>query len=334
MLHSPRPPSPTPEAPEAASHQVKPVPLVSVIIPAYNAEKYIAETLESALAQTLQDIEIIVVDDGSKDATASVVQGFPQVRCIRKTNAGVSAARNHAVSHASGEFLAFLDSDDIWHPDKLRQQVDALRKHPDSVFSRTEYTCEPADLPRLKSARASTSAPHLVIPDLQTSFLAPYFTTSTVMVRRSAFDEARGFDSTLRIAEDVDFYLRVLAKHPKLILMTEQLVYKRPVAGSLGDDSEAGYIQLLQVYDRFLAQEPEARASLGKHNIAQAYQRLQLDLARCHLEAGHDAQARHAAWAAMRHGPTRTSWTLILKSILPKSMRRTLRSLKHGQPDS
>lgn len=307
-------------------------PLVSVIIPAYNAEKYLAETIESALAQTLQEIEVIVVDDGSKDGTAQIAQSFPRVRYAYQANAGVSSARNHAAALATGEFIAFLDSDDLWHPDKLRQQVEAFRLHPDSVFSRTEFTCDQSSWNSTLAASPPSPPRHHITPDLRTSFLAPYFTTSTVMVRRSAYEEAKGFDASLRIAEDIDFYLRVLAKHPKLILMTDQLAYKRPVAGSLGDDSVAGYIQLLQVYDRFLAQTPPARKALGAADIAHAYHELHLALARSHLWTGHNLPACLAAFKAMKHGPVSASLPLILKSLIPSSLRRALQRRTTGTP--
>lgn len=303
--------------------------IVSIIIPAYNAEQFIAATIESALAQTLKDTEVIVIDDGSKDGTARVVQTFPNVRYVRQANGGVSSARNHGAALAQGQFLAFLDSDDIWHPDKLRQQVQALGQHPDSVFSRTAFTHEDVDEQRIRKGAERQDAPHRIIPDLLPSFLHPYFATSTVMVRKSAFDEAGGFDTSLRIAEDVDFYLRVLAKHPKMILMTETLVHKRTVEGSLGDDSASGYVQLLKVYDRFLAQHPQVRQTLGESNISQAYHKLHLDLARSHLWNGENSEARQAAWHATRHGPARASWILIAKSWLPTGLRRSLSRQRH-----
>lgn len=310
----------------SSQHRPHLMPTVSVIIPAYNAARYLAETLKSALGQTLTDIEIIVVDDGSRDNTAEVAQSFPGVRYVHQRNAGVSAARNTGAAHAEGEFLAFLDSDDIWHPDKLRQQVEALRQHPDSVFCRTEATSDPARQPEIQQGERASDAPHELILDFHTSFLLPYLTTSTVMVRRSAFEEAKGFDTSLRIAEDVDFYLRVLARRPLVIKMTQALVYKRPVPGSLGDDSVAGYHQLLKVYDRFLASHPQARDMIGSQRIEQAYHKLYLDLARSHLWVGENRQAWLAAWQARKHGPLSASLPLMAKACVPSWLRHQLGS--------
>ncbi len=105
--------------------------LVSVVIPLYNAEKYIEETMQSILNQTYQNIEIIVVDDGSKDQSPTIVKELQRkhpekVRYIHQKNQGVSVARNTGIEHANGEYVAFLDSDDLWHPSKIEKQVQSM----------------------------------------------------------------------------------------------------------------------------------------------------------------------------------------------------------------
>src|SRR5829696_5216274 len=111
------------------------MPAVSVIMPAYNVAPYIGAALESALAQTFADLEVVVVDDGSTDETAAVVEPFAardgRVRLLRKPNGGLSSARNHALRHARGDAFALLDSDDLWDPGFLAAQADVLRARPD-----------------------------------------------------------------------------------------------------------------------------------------------------------------------------------------------------------
>lgn len=118
------------------------MPVVSVVMPAYNAEKYVEAAMRSVMAQTFQDFELLVVDDCSKDRTAEIVQRLAgedsRVVFLRNPkNSGVAATRNYAVSLAKGEWVAFLDSDDMWREDKLEKQLDLLQRHPNGVLSYT-----------------------------------------------------------------------------------------------------------------------------------------------------------------------------------------------------
>ncbi|MFE7914333.1 glycosyltransferase family 2 protein, partial [Bacillus mobilis] len=108
--------------------------LVSVIVPLYNAEKYIAETMESILNQTYKNIEIVIVDDGSKDQSSSIVKNFKkkypeQIQYILQENQGVSVARNTGIENANGEYISFLDSDDLWHSTKIEKQIESMHKN-------------------------------------------------------------------------------------------------------------------------------------------------------------------------------------------------------------
>ena len=110
------------------------MPIISVIIPTYNAELTIIETITSVQQQTFSDFELIIIDDGSSDQTLELISsvGDKRIRFFSYDNAGVSVARNRGISHATGEFIAFLDHDDLWTPDKLDLQLAALRQHPDA----------------------------------------------------------------------------------------------------------------------------------------------------------------------------------------------------------
>jgi glycosyltransferase involved in cell wall biosynthesis len=254
------------------------VPLVSVVIPAYNAAQFLGDTIQSAKDQTLQDLEIIVVDDGSRDQTAAVAESYPGVRCIRQANQGVSAARNTGVNAASGEFIAFLDADDIWHRDKLRQQIDGMLAQPDIDISRT-HLCE---TPWTPAEDLEICQRTLISVDeaLEITFLRPYFATSTVIVRHRAFDRVGGFDTALRVAEDINFFLRVVADAPRVLVCRNNLLFKRPVPDSLGANSIEGYVQLLAVYEKLLRDIPRLRENLGDAVVQRAFGRLHLALAR------------------------------------------------------
>mgnify|MGYP001146457269 FL=1 len=116
--------------------------LVSVVIPAYNAELYIKHAIDSILCQSHSDLEVIIVNDGSTDNTQAIVMSFtdPRVRLVNKTNGGMSSARNAGVDQAKGEYLAFLDADDYWMPDKLEKQISLLNKKPNIGFCSTMIT--------------------------------------------------------------------------------------------------------------------------------------------------------------------------------------------------
>ncbi len=116
------------------------MPRVSVVIPAYNAERFLAATVESALASTFRDLEVVIVNDGSKDSTQAVAEGFSrQVRVINQANAGMSPSRNRGIESSDSEFIALLDSDDIWHPAKVAAQVAALEQRTDHGFSISDF---------------------------------------------------------------------------------------------------------------------------------------------------------------------------------------------------
>ena len=162
-------------------------------MPAYNAERFVAKSIESALAQTYRPIELLVADDGSKDGTSEVVQRYDApVRYLHHENRGPAGARNLAIRHATGKYVAFLDSDDLWHPEKLTIQVAIMEAHPEVSICGTQmiYSHEPekVEWPPLPSA-----IPQTVI---QPNTLAIYnrFSTSTVMVRTEVLRAAGEFD--------------------------------------------------------------------------------------------------------------------------------------------
>ncbi|MCC6852372.1 MAG: glycosyltransferase family 2 protein [Rubrivivax sp.] len=185
---------------------------VSAVIPAYNAERHLAACLASVLAQRGPfALEVIVVDDGSADATAEAARRFAGVRCIRQANGGPSAARNAGIAAAAGEFVAFLDADDRWEPGKLARQVTLLRAQPEVGFCSTAARVVDAE------GRAVADWPCLADPASlpEALFLngaAIAGSTSGVMARRTLLLEAGGFDTALRGFEDPDLWMRLAAR--------------------------------------------------------------------------------------------------------------------------
>lgn len=210
-------------------------PKISVIIPAYNAERYIARAIESCLQQTLPPDEIVVVDDGSSDSTFEIAQGFPPpVKAIRlPQNMGVSVARNRGVEASTGDWLAFLDSDDWFLPKKLEMQRQCIDENPNAVLVYTGHRVIPI-------GREEYDIP-LVAPR-ELSWRLRYhcaFHLGSVMLRRDAFEASGKFDPAMRTAQDWELWLRVLARYTAgaFAAVPETLVVYRRVTGSLGSSA-------------------------------------------------------------------------------------------------
>ncbi len=186
-------------------------PEVSVVIPAYNAARFIAMAIDSALAQSYKPSEIIVVDDGSQDNTQSIVEQYAnKVKYIHQTNAGPAAARNMGVREAKGEWIAFLDSDDYWNRDHLKLLLKHARDHPEAALIYCGKKWVDRDGKLIKDSFDQTKFPSgWIFKDL---FKANYISsTSVVLVKRAIFIKLGGFDEQLRIAEDYDLWIRISA---------------------------------------------------------------------------------------------------------------------------
>ena len=202
-------------------------PSISVIIPAYNYGRFIGEAIGGVLSQTLPAAEIIVVDDGSTDETAAEVAKFgDKVRYIKQENAGVCAARNKGVANSTGEFIAFLDADDIWHPTKLEKQIAKFAE--DDAIGLVHCGMREFD-----SETGETIATHMEggegwVADDLLLWEKPVVNVSgtAIMISRNAFDEAGGFDTEMKVGEDWDFCYRVARKY-KAGFVREALVNYR-----------------------------------------------------------------------------------------------------------
>lgn len=198
------------------------MPRISVIIPVFNRERCVACAVRSVLDQEFSDFELIVVDDGSTDDTPRVLSAFPQIRVIRTENRGVSAARNLGVSHAKGDLIAFLDSDDLWLPQKLRVQADFMEKTPNCLICQTEETWIRNGVRVNPKKRHQKPDGDIFFRSLELCLVSP----SAVMMEKEFFAEMGGFDETLPACEDYDLWLRIGCQHP-VPLIPKALVIKR-----------------------------------------------------------------------------------------------------------
>jgi glycosyltransferase involved in cell wall biosynthesis len=198
-------------------------PLISVIIPTFNRAAWVREAVDSVLAQTFQDFELIVVDDGSTDTTGEGL-GFygDRLRTIYQTRQGVSAARNRGLEMAAGEWLAFLDSDDLWLPQKLETQVDFFYRNPQAEICQTEEIWIRNGRRVNPREKHRKPAGDIFAPSLSLCLVSP----SAVMLKKRLLQEVGFFDTDLPACEDYDLWLRISCRKP-VFLIEEPLVVKR-----------------------------------------------------------------------------------------------------------
>ncbi len=184
---------------------------ISVVIPAYNRSSFLPRALDSVLEQSYPPREIIVVDDGSTDATGDVLSRYgKRITIIRQNNRGVSAARNRGIEQAEGEWIALLDSDDAWMPNKLRNQKDFHQKNPDlDIFQSSEIWIRNGRRVNLKKKHRKIGG-WIFKEALPLCIVSP----SAVIFKKSLWRKTGGFDPDLPVAEDYDFWLRVLKSSP------------------------------------------------------------------------------------------------------------------------
>lgn len=196
---------------------------VSVIIPTYNRGWTIGEAVDSVLAQDYRDFELIVVDDGSTDNTPQVLDAYRgAIKVFRQENKGVSAARNRGISETSGRFIAFLDSDDLWLPQKLSRQVEFFNTTPDALICQTEEVWIRSGVRVNPKKRHKKPSGMIFEPSLALCLVSP----SAVMIRRSLLEIVGNFDEALPACEDYDLWLRISCRFPVYHIDTP-LIIKR-----------------------------------------------------------------------------------------------------------
>jgi len=196
---------------------------ITVIIPVYNRPTLVQEALQSVLDQTYPNLEIIVVDDGSTDDTPLALQTFgDQIRIIHQKNKGVSAARNTGIENSDGNWIAFLDSDDIWLPEKLSLQMQFFENHPDARICQTEEIWI-KNGKRLYPKKKHKKKSGMIFENcLPLCIVSP----SAVMIHREMFEWVGTFDESLPACEDYDLWLRISCQYP-IYLLDQPLIIKR-----------------------------------------------------------------------------------------------------------
>lgn len=308
----PAPPDATPTSPATPT-------LVSVIIPTYNRAGYLPQTLDSLRAQTLRNHEVLVIDDGSTDHTADVIRARAEpIRYFQQKNAGPAAARNHGLKEARGEFVGFLDSDDLWQPRFLETMADCLLNNPqvDVAFCRF-VTIDDEGRP-LRRRRKNASAGHITAR----LFASTFITTPSVLARRRVICEAGGFDPSLTTSEDYDLWLRLSLKH-RFGFVEEPLCLRRSHPGTQSrNGSPAPLIRKAQLLERFYQQHGQGAgipAEVAHHRLAKVYR----SAGKSSYRAGDHATARDLFRRSLHYRPRDPIvWLRYLLARLPGNSRR------------
>ncbi len=292
------------------------MPLVSAIIPAFNgATRYLEQAISSILAQSFRDFELIVVDDASTDDTARLVLGFPQARYFKRAeNGGQAAARNDGARLAQGEYLAFLDQDDLWEPSLLDETVPLLRANPDTAVVHCDgyQVNERNETLEYDGAMKHSASTTLLLRG------GHDVATSGSLFRKACFDAVGGYDETLSVWEDIDLAIRLYERYPVIHLPKPQYrhrLYTHNVSRNIH------WERALQARKHFLEKHsgsckpgtPEARA------LARDWSHYYGDLGKYHLYKGQWPEARQALWLSVHHHPfNRKALLRLLRSYLPR----------------
>ena len=275
---------------------------VSVIIPAYNSEAYVADAIRSVLEQEADGLECIVVDDGSTDSTGRIAKAFERVRYIHQHNAGVSAARNRGIGEERGESVAFLDADDSWLPAKLARQLDALRgagPHVGLVYCRLYETDEELNVV------SERTAPEPEVALRNTLLMEPPVVSisQTGLVPRKVLDDVGGFDTRLSTSADTDMVLRIGRRY-RLVGVAEPLVLYRTHGSQMSSNPDAMEHDMERILDELFSD----RALPGDLRRLERRARANLDLAvgGARWAAGERSRGARDLGAAFLSDPLRT----------------------------
>ncbi|MCT7982836.1 glycosyltransferase [Laspinema sp. A4] len=294
------------------------MPTISVIIPAYNAEKTIQETIESVLKQTFQDFELIIINDGSTDATLEIISSIKdsRIQVFSFPNSGAQKSRNRGIEQAVGEYVAFIDADDLWTPDKLERQLKALEENPEAgvAYSWTDYIDESGNcLPGGHHFKFTNQVyERLLLGDFIGSGSNP-------LIRKEAFSQVGNFDESLLGGQDWEMWLRLASKYQFTVVTATQVLYRQSAhswSANL-ERQEKGYNQVIE---KSLANAPESIQNRRSQIIANRYKFLTFDA----LESGDNRKysfmAARFLWIAIKNQPdlltNQVIWLVILKIFI------------------
>jgi glycosyltransferase involved in cell wall biosynthesis len=293
---------------------------VDILIPAYNAGRYLPAALSSVEAQTFPDWRILLVDDGSTDNTPDLVAPFrdrlgPKLFYIQQPNAGLPAARNTAIRHATADYLALLDADDIWLPDRLAASVHALNSHPDAGLAYGLIHIIDTEGAILRTWPGNPAhaegdiAPHIYMRSVE-------LPCPTITFRRICIDQVGFFDETMRATEDRDLWLRIALRY-QVAFIPEVIALYRTSPGSMSDDPERMLEAQLSFIDKHFG-SPGCGPRQRRAAVARAYKQHAETLA----QRGRPKDALRSAFRAVAVSPLDQETLRTAASLLRRSAGR------------
>ncbi len=284
-------------------------------MPAFNAEAFICESISSVQKQTFTDWELIVVDDGSSDGTSSIVETFlsdARIRLIRQRNGGVSTARNAALAKAKGDWIAFLDADDVWYPEKLQEQLAIVERHPDVNLVFTNYYLW--DGQRDLELRFKSADKFPVGTLDRTLIFYNLFGMSSVLVSREAINTAGEFDPAVAPAEDWDMWLRIADNQLVAAGIDKPLLRYRVWSGNASKNTIRMTQSNVRVLEKAVQRSKRCQSEYGNAlRIARGNYELATGTALIDKEPSSVALHIYRAW---QHYPTRLKWLFWYLGVL------------------
>lgn len=301
------------------------MPLVSVVMPVYNGESYLAQAVESVLAQSYPSIELIAVDDGSSDGSAAILAGYSdRVEVIRQANAGVAAARNAGISRARGEFVAFLDQDDWWLPEKIELQLRLFKSDVRIGLVHTAVShCVESSLGGIMPTESHAGQESLVGDCYSLLLQRNSIVNSSVVVRTSMLEEVGECDTSMgrNTCQDYDLWLRIAKRFP-FGYVSKPVTVLRLHSSQGHRDYRAILSDQLSVLLRHRQPDLWKSTAEGRNRLAQLHDRL----GAAHFDAGEPKQARRHFACAFRIESSPRRLLRLGASCLPYSIAHGLRT--------
>lgn len=297
------------------------MPTISVVIPAFNAEKTIRETIESVLNQTFSDFELIVINDGSQDSTLDAIATIKddRIKVFSYPNAGVSTSRNRGISQAVGVYIAFIDADDLWTSDKLEAQLKALQENPQAAvaYSWTDYIDQYSQF--LRPGMHVTANGDVYAQILERFFLE---NGSNFLVRKEPLLAVGGFDESLFGPEDWDICIRLAAKYQFVAVARSQVLYRlnRTSNQSISSQLTRQESQNLKVIEKAFQEAPDSLKELKRTALANLYKYLTFRAIESSCDRANSLTAARYLFNSIKYNPSLLKQVKVIASALLKIM--------------